>query len=347
MKALVFHGIEDIRLEDIDTPGIGDGEILLKVHSAAICATDLRVKTNGHRTIPQGETRILGHELAGEIAETGSKIKHLKVGDRVAVAPVAGCGHCRQCISGNAILCKDNRILGLSVDGGFAQYMKIPESHVSGGNVYRLPDDISYEVAAIAEPMATVFTGMEACMVKPSDTVLIIGAGPLGLMHTLMARIFGARKVIVSEILEDRRQNAMKFGADEVVDPSNEDLHERIMRSSQGRGADAIIIAAPSPEAQVESIELAAIGGYINFFGTIPKGKEKITIDSNLIHYKNVKLFGTTGTTVLNYCRTMELLTAGRIDLSAFISAEFPLERFKEAFEFAKRPATLKVLFKI
>ena len=210
MKALVFHGIEDIRLEDIDTPGIGDGEILLKVHSAAICATDLRVKTNSHRTIPQGETRILGHELAGEIAETGSKIKHLKVGDRVAVAPVAGCGHCRQCISGNAILCKDNRILGLSVDGGFAQYMKIPESHVSGGNVYRLPDDISYEVAAIAEPMATVFTGMEACMVKPSDTVLIIGAGPLGLMHTLMARIFGARKVIVSEILEEPKTECHK-----------------------------------------------------------------------------------------------------------------------------------------
>lgn len=347
MKALIFYGVQDLRLENLSVPSIESREALIRVHAAAICATDLRVKANGHRGIPQGGKRILGHEVSGEIVEVGAGIKHLQPGQRVAVAPVAGCGYCRQCISGNATLCKFDKTLGLSVDGGFTEYMVIPESHINGGNVFILPDSISYGIAAIAEPLATVFTGMQACNVKPGDIVLIVGAGPIGLMHILIAKTFGAQTVIVSEMLEERRKMARDFGADFIINPAAEDLRESIMYLSYNRGADAIIIAAASAAAQVESIELAAIGGYINFFGTLPKGKEKIIIDSNVIHYKNLKVTGTTGTTVLNYYKTMELLISKRLDISGFISAEFTLEQYEQAFEFAGKNDSLKVLFRI
>jgi L-iditol 2-dehydrogenase len=347
LKALIFYGVEDMRLENLPIPSIESREALLRVHSAAICATDLRVKTNGHRGIPQGGKRILGHEVSGEIVEVGAGIKHFKPGQRVAVAPVAGCGYCRQCISGNATLCRFDKTLGLSADGGFTEYMVIPESHINGGNVFVLPDSISYGIASIAEPLATVFTGMQACNVKPGDIVLIVGAGPIGLMHILMAKAFGAQIVIVSEMLEERRKRALDFGADFTINPAEEDLVKTVMHLSYNRGADAIIIAAASAAAQVESIELAAIGGYINFFGTLSKGKEKITIDSNVIHYKNLKVTGTTGSTVLNYYRTMELLISKRLDISAFISAEFTLEQYEQAFKFACKNDSLKVLFRI
>jgi L-iditol 2-dehydrogenase len=162
-----------------------------------------------------------------------------------------------------------------------------------------------------------------------------------------MAKIFGAQKVIVSEILDERRELALKFGADRVINPLKEDLKEIVLNLSYGRGADAIIIAAGSSEAQSQSLGLVATSGCINFFGTLPKGKNKVTIDSNQIHYKNIKILGTTGATVLNYYKTMELVSANKINLGKYISARFNLDQYKEAFEAAKSTSSLKVIFKI
>jgi L-iditol 2-dehydrogenase len=345
LKALVFHGIEDIRLEDVDIPEIGDYDALLRVRAAAICGSDLRVKAFGHKCIPENSTRILGHEVSGEISKVGLKVKNLKPGDKISLAPVAGCGFCRECASGNATLCCNNTVLGHSINGGFAEYMKIPENYIFGGNIFVLPASVPFEVAAIVEPLATVFCGIEMCNVKPGDIVLIIGGGPIGIMNILVAKIFGAQKVIVSEVLKERREFAARFGADYVINPEEEDLKTAVMKNSYSRGADAVIIAAGSPEAQQQSLELAAIGGYINFFGTLPKEEEKIIINSNLIHYRNLKVLGMTGTNVLNFYRATELLISGRIDLSNLITGRFSLENFREAFESAKMTASLKVLF--
>lgn len=347
MKAIVYHGINDVRLDNIAVPEINEYEALLKVHSSALCGTDLRVKSSGHRGIPGIDTRILGHEVAGTIARVGEKINSLTGGMRVAVAPVSGCGVCRQCISGMQNFCSKNIVLGLTTSGGLAEYMVIPEPHIKGGNVFIMPDNMDFDVAAIAEPLATVFTGLSECKVKPADVVLIIGAGPVGLMHMEMAKIFGAQKVIVSEILAERREMALNFGADCVVNPLKEDLKDIISSLSYGRGADAIVIAAASSEAQSQSLDLVAIGGHINFFGTLPKGKEKVVIDSNKIHYKNIKILGTTGTTVINYYKTMELIIRSKISLSKFISARFSLDQYREAFEAAKSTSSLKVIFEI
>jgi len=345
LKALVFHGIEDLRIEETEIPEIGDFEALLKVRAAAICGSDIRVKASGHKSIPEGSTRILGHEMAGEIIKTGSKVRNLKPGDRIALAPVAGCGYCRQCLRGNATLCSTSTVMGHSINGSFAEYVKIPESYVLGGNCFILPDGFSFEIAALAEPLATVFSSLEMCSFKPSDIILIIGAGPIGLMHVVLSKMFGAQRIILSEVSGQRRDMAKAFGADVIVNPLEDDLKKRVYDESFGRGADVVIIAAGSPQAQEQSLRLAATGGTINFFGTIPTGQEKITIDSNLIHYRNLKVLGMTGTSVLNFFRTMELLISKKINMESFITGKFALEDFSLAFERAKLAASLKILF--
>ncbi|MFC2144799.1 alcohol dehydrogenase catalytic domain-containing protein [Actinomycetota bacterium] len=345
MKALIYHGKNEIHLEEIETPRPEDGQALLKVKAAAICGTDLRVNKSGHRDIPFGTKRILGHELAGEIAKVGDKVKDLKPGMRVAIAPVIGCGKCKVCLSGDANMCEKCRILGLGIDGAFAEYMIIPSEHIDNGNVMVIPTSISFETAALLEPLATVFTGAEACNIKPSNIVMVVGAGPIGTMHVMMANIFGASKVIVSEIAKERAKQALHNGADIVLNPAESDFKEKLLEITGGRGPDNIIIAAPSPQAQIDSLELISVNGHINFFGTIPSDKQPVSLNTNLIHYKRINLVGNTGTSVKNYFSTAELLKSGKLDISGLISKTFPLEKAEEAFDLAESKEVLKVLF--
>lgn len=345
MKALLYYGKNDIRLEEIEKPEPDDGQALLKVKAAAICGTDLRIKNSGHRHIPEGTTRILGHELSGEICEVGKRVKYLQPGMRVAIAPVIGCGSCKVCLSGDANMCVECRILGLSIDGAFAEYMIIPEEHIEKGNVMVIPESISFEIGALIEPLATVFTGADACNIKPSNTVMIVGAGPIGIMHIAVANVFGAGKVIVSEIAEKRAKQALDHGADQLLDPKDKDFRQKLLDATDGNGPDNIIIAAPSPEAQAESLDLVAFNGNINFFGTIPADKQPVSLNTNLIHYKRINVTGNTGTSVKNYYRTVKLLETGRLDISGLISKTFPLEEAEEAFKLAESQEVLKVLF--
>ncbi len=345
MKALIYHGKNDIRLEEVKTPRPDDDQALLKVKAAAICGTDLRIKKSGHRDIPDGTDRILGHELAGEITEVGDKVKDLKSGMRVAIAPVIGCGKCSVCLSGDANMCENCRILGLGIDGAFAEYMIIPREHIDNGNVMIIPPSISFEAGALLEPLATVFTGAEACNIRPSNKVMIVGAGPIGIMHVLMAKVFGASIVIVSEIVEERAKQAIDHGADQVLNPNKSGFREKLVEITGGKGPDNIIIAAPSPQAQMDSLEIVSVNGYINFFGTIPPEKQPISLNTNLIHYKRINVVGNTGTSVKNYFRTAELLKSGKLDISGLISKTFPLEKAEEAFDLAESKEVLKVLF--
>jgi L-iditol 2-dehydrogenase len=345
LKALIYHGKNDISLEEIKTPEPDDDQALLKVKAAAICGTDLRVKKSGHRDILDGDNRILGHELAGEIAKVGENVKDLKPGMRVSIAPVIGCGKCKVCLSGNANMCENCRILGLGIDGAFAEYMIIPREHIENGNVMMIPLSISFETGALLEPLATVFTGAEACNIRPSNIVMIVGAGPIGIMHVMMAKIFGASMVIVSEIAKERADQALHHGADRVLNPTESDFKEKLLEMTGGRGPDNIIIAAPSPQAQIDSLELVSVNGYINFFGTIPSDKQPVSLDTNLIHYKRINVVGNTGTSVKNYFRTAELLKSGKLDISGLISKTFPLEKAEEAFDLAESKEVLKVLF--
>lgn len=343
MLAAVYHGPKDIRVEKVEQPAIGPDEALLKVRAATICGTDLRTYTSGHHESLSGAQRILGHEVAGDVVAVGPAVTSLKVGQRVAVAPNAGCGGCWQCIQGNNHLCEGHWALGMNVDGAFAEYMRIPAPYIRGGNVAEIPEGVSYAEAALVEPCSCVYNGIRAVHIEPGDVVLIIGAGPIGIMHLFMARLSGARRVIVSEMSEERLTQALAFGADLTVNPEKQDVGEVVRAASGGQGAHVVIVAAPSPAAQMQAMEFVAVHGRINFFGGLPKGSEFIRFNSNLVHYKEVVVTGTSGSNNYQYRRTMEIVASGRIRLEQLLSARFPLAQVDEAFALAASRKALKV----
>jgi len=344
MLAAVYHGPNDIRLEERPIPNIDADEALLRVTAAGICGTDLRILHGHHRLYPPGTQRIPGHEIVGDIAAVGDGVAGLSVGQRVIVAPNAGCGHCHLCIRGDNNLCRQYQAIGVTMDGGFAEYMRIPAPMISQGNV--IPTDAAADaaVSTLIEPFACVLRGQRTLQVGPGDIVLIVGAGPMGLLHLLLARLSGASRIIVSEVQPVRLVQARQGRADFAVNPQSQDLREIVMDESNGRGADVIVIAAPSHSAQQSALELAAVGGRINYFGGLPKNRPLIESDSNAIHYKELRVTGTTGCSTGDCRKAAEILEAGRIDLSPLVSHRFPLTEVLAAYETAQSQEALKTI---
>ncbi|HET6846367.1 MAG TPA: alcohol dehydrogenase catalytic domain-containing protein [Anaerolineales bacterium] len=344
MLAAVYHGPNDLRVEQVPVPAIGAGEMLVKVHSASICGTDLRIWHGNHRMYPDGTVRIPGHEVVGRIAQLSPGLAGYHVGQMVFCAPNTGCGHCRQCIRGQNNLCADYEALGVTVDGGFAEFVRISASSVRQGNVIPLDDSVDPAVAALLEPFACVVRGQNALSIRPGEIVLVLGAGPIGVMHTKLAKARGAGRVIVSEPLPARRGQAAVMGADRVVDPVGEDLIAAVMDQSSGRGADVVVVAAPAHAAQETAIQVAAISGRINFFGGLPKDRPSITLDSNAVHYKELTVTGTTACSTADCRQAVDIVSAGIVDLSPLISRRFPLGQAPEAFAAAEDRDSLKVV---
>lgn len=344
MKAAVFYSIGDIRVEEVPEPSLGPGEALLKVGAAGICGTDIRIFTTGHHRIPAGTRRILGHEFAGEIVAVGEGVSGLSPGMRVAVAPNIGCGVCPECVAGWTNLCEDYRAFGISLDGAFAEYLRIPADAIRQGNVVPLPPSVPFDVAALAEPLSCCLNGQEAVRVGPGDGVLIIGAGPIGIMHLLLARLAGARYVVVSEVHPLRLEQARAHGADIAVNPREQDLRAVVMEISEGRGADVVIVAAPIAEGQQQALELAARRGRINFFGGLPKDQPYATLNTNLIHYRQLVVTGTTGSNVRQFQVTVSLLAAERIRLDSLITTRLGLDQIAEGFSLSRSAQEMRII---
>lgn len=344
MLAAVYHGRHDIRLEEVARPQAAAGEAVLRVRAASVCATDLRIFNHGHFKVPEGAVRILGHELAGEIATVGEGVANLTPGMRVTVAPNIGCGSCRECVQGYNNLCPRYDAFGITLDGGFAEYMRIPASAVRQGNVVEIPEGLSFEEAALAEPLSCCFNAQAVCQLSPGETLLILGAGPLGLMHLILGRYCGASQVIVSEVQQSRARWAQEFGADLVVNPEKQDLREVVLEVTGGRGADVVMVAVGSAELQAQAVELAARRGRVNFFAGLAAGRDRACIDSNRIHYRQVTVTGTTGSNHYRYRQTMQILGSGRLSLASLVTARRPLQEITQAFADAASGAHLKVV---
>lgn len=342
MLAAVYHGANDLRVERVPIPSISPDEVLLKVVNGSICGTDLRILHGGHRKYPERTVRIPGHEVVGDVVAVGANVTGLRDGQRVFVAPNMGCGHCRQCISGNNNLCANYDAFGITRDGAFAEYMRVPAAAILQGNLFPLEPDVDPVVAALIEPFACVLRGQNAVDVHVGDVVVIVGAGPIGLMHLLLARLRGASHVIVSEMNPERREQAGAFGADAVVPP--EQLAATVAAATQGDGADVVIVAAPAHQAMEDAVHIAAIGGRINFFGGLPKDRPTITLDANLVHYKELRVTGTTACSTQDCRQAAAIVNARRIDLVPLISARFPLADALDAFKAAEDRKSLKVV---
>ena len=343
MLAAVYHGPDDLRVEEVPRPQIGPDEILLKVLGATICGTDLRILHGGHRKYPDGTVRIPGHEVAAEIVEIGERVDGYAVGQRVFVAPNMGRGSSRATISGNNNMDPNYDAFGITIDGAFAEYMRVPANAVRQGNLMPIDEDVDPSVAALIEPLACVLRGQNAINVHDGDVVLVMGAGPIGVLHVKLANLRGAIRVIVSEPAAGRREQALALGADRVVDPLHEDLPAAVMEESSGRGADVIIVATPSKAAQESTLEIAAIGGRINFFGGLPKQDPTIRFDSNMVHYKELIVTGTTACSTYDCLRAAEIVNSGRMELASLISSRFPLREAIAACAAAADGANLRV----
>ena len=344
MKAAVYHGVKDIKIEEIPRPQISEREVLVRVRAAAICGTDLRIYNYGHSKIPPGKKVILGHELSGDIVEVGDRVLDVTEGMRVTVASNIGCGKCQPCLQGFFHLCNKYDAIGLTLDGGFAEYVKVPEQAVQQGAILQIPENISYEEAALIEPMACVYNGYKKCPTEPGDIALIFGAGPIGIMHIMMTKLAGASKIIMTEISDKRLKEAKDFGADLLINSETQDLEKVVLDETDGRGADLIITACPSALAQKMATRLASLHGKINFFGGLPKEKSEINLDTNLIHYGELLITGSHGSDNYHCNRVLDLMVSGKIKLKPLITNKFPLNQIKQAFEVASEGKGLKTI---
>jgi len=286
----------------------------------------------------------LGHEFAGDVEKIGANLRsRLKVGMRVTANPNMYCGRCKYCITGRHELCDSRYALGIDVDGAFAEYLRVPPEAFKMGGVCEVPDSLSYEEAALVEPLSCCLHGQELAQTRVGDIVTVIGAGPIGLMHVALSKAIGASKVIVSEIDDERLREAANFGADYLINPSKEDLASKISEVTDGYGADVVIVAVGSPAAQQQALSIAAKGGRINFFGGLPAGREIVPFNANLIHYREIFVLGTSSSSIYEFSKTLKLVSAGVLDVKRFLTHRFPLDETLKAFETASSRVGLKV----
>jgi L-iditol 2-dehydrogenase len=344
MKAAVFYGgKEDCKIEEVSTPKVGEGDVLLKVKACGICGSDARYFFNGNEPRYKKPV-ILGHEITADIAEVGSKVKEYIKGNRVTVAPIYGCGQCEFCITGQENLCEEVVVFGINTDAGFAEYMLIPEKGVKRGVLIKLDDKVSDKAGTILESLSCVLHGQRKLDIQPGDSVVIFGAGPIGLLHLLVSKKIGAGKVIVVDIVEERLKEAKKIGADHIVNSSNKTWENEIYSYLGKNGTDRAISAAPSLAAVEDSFKVIKKGGKVLIFGGIPKGNT-LAMDPNFIHYNEVEILGSVDATIDDFKRTVAL--APYFDLDRFISYSYKLEDIKKGMDRIKNKEGIKTIIKI
>ncbi len=331
MKAAVVHGVNDIRIEEYPDPTVGPGEVIVKTRVAGICATD--IKTLLGQGIPKDLPTILGHEVVGEIAEIGMGVHDLRLGDRVAVYPIAACGTCRYCLQGRHNLCEAEFGLGHGIEGGFAEYVRLPRQIVAIGGVVKLEDDFSSEDAVFAEPLSCTLAAARTCRLEKGRSVLVIGAGPMGLMHLKTAKYFGC-EVMIADLIDERLSLAGAMGADYLINSGQVDFKDEVMRLTNGRGADAVIISLGIPSVIGESLKLTARGGVCNIFGGPPASE--IPLDPRWLHYQEITLTGTFASTPEDFRQCLQLIENKEIIVSDLLSHRFTLDSFLDAVEKAK-----------
>jgi len=331
MRAAVVHGVNDIRIEEYADPKAGPGEIVVKTAVAGICATD--IKTLLGQGIPKNLPTILGHEVVGEIAKTDEGVSGFSVGDRVAVYPIAVCGTCRYCLQGRHNLCEAEFGLGHGIEGGFAEYVRLPRQIVDIGGVVKLDDGFSFEDAVFAEPLSCTLAAAGTCRLGKGRSVLIIGAGPMGLMHLKTAKYHGC-EVMIADLIEERLSLAGTVGADYVINSGQVELKDEVMRLTNGRGADAVIISLGIPQVIEENMKLTAKGGVCNIFGGPPASE--IKLDPRWLHYQEITLTGTFASTPKHFRQCLRLIRDKKIIVSDLLSHRFTLDSFLDAVEKAK-----------
>lgn len=343
MKAAVYKGQGRIALEERPQPEPRDDEVLVRVFAASICGTDTKVLRGGHFRVGVNDTRVLGHELAGEIIKIGQHVSHWRLGQRVSAVPNIGCGHCDMCRKGLNNMCPDYKAFGIDIDGGFQQHMIVTAGAISGGNLFEIPKTMSYEEASLVEPLSCCFNAWKDLSVTPEDRVLILGTGPIAGMFLQLARAYGARQVIVVGRRAERLEEIAPLGATHTVDSSKVDVVDEVMRLTGGHGVDVALTCAPAAELQVQALSCLARLGRINFFSGLNKGT-LVELDTNKVHYWGLKLLGSTGSSIEDYARALRLVETGQVRVTEVVTHRFGMCEAVAAFDHALSGRGMKTI---
>lgn len=327
MKACVFNAPGDVAVVDMPEPEAGRGEIVLRVGAAGLCHSDVRV-FKGEKYARQGV--VPGHEISGVVAQVGDGVDDIEIGEHVSLCPIIACGSCSFCRVGKRNRCPKRITLGYDENGGLAEYLLVPEPIVRLGHVFKLPAGVPLDLASLLEPTACVFNSMDLLGVEAGTTMLLIGAGPMGLMHLVVAKALGAR-VIASEPDEDRRGWARKLGAVEVIDPMTEDVVKRAKELTEGEGADVAVVSTGAVPAVKPALEGVRKQGAINLFGGFPPNSV-LDLDPNVIHYNELVLTGSQNATIAQYEQALKLLPQLG-DLRHIVSHSFTIDEAPKAYE--------------
>jgi L-iditol 2-dehydrogenase len=347
MRAVVYRGINDMRLETVPVPRIEAGELLIKIATCGVCGTDLKKIHMGSHSAP----RIFGHEMAGVVAEVGAGVTKFAVGDRVMSFHHVPCGECYYCRKNTPAQCPLYKKTGATAGfepsgGGFAEYIRVMDFVVNYGGVVLIPDGVPFEQAAFVEPLNTVLKGVKLLNLAPDDTVLVIGQGPIGLMHAALAKRIGAR-VLTSDLFAERHAIAARFGLTNPIHAGTENVVERVLAETEGRGADAVIVAVGGNALIRTAMDAVRPGGKVMLFAQTQHGEA--TFDPAAVCVDEKTLIGSYSSSFPIMGEVTGLVFDGYrngFDLTQLISHRFSYEEAAAAIEIAShpQPGSMKIM---
>ncbi|MGO5051688.1 zinc-dependent alcohol dehydrogenase family protein [Lachnospiraceae bacterium LCP25S3_G4] len=338
MKAAVYYGKHDLRVEEVPEKELKENEVMIKVKYCGVCGTDIHIFNGEGGSSSVTPPLIPGHEFSGVVAKVGTAVKTLKVGDKVTADPNDMCGECYYCKNGKQHFCNNNIGIGTTVDGGFAEYVVMREKQV-----YKFSDKLSFMEAAMTEPIACCLHGIDLCEIKYGSTVLVMGGGPIGMIMLQLAKHAGASKVIMSEPVEEKRELALKLGADKVINPLEEDVKDILGEYSAN--IDVVIECVGNVRTQADAIQFAGKGATIMYFGLAAPG-ESFPIQPDDIFKKELKI---TSSFINPYTfeRAVQVLESQTINLESLITNVVPLDEIVDVFTKPEYRRTGKVVIKV
>jgi L-iditol 2-dehydrogenase len=344
VKAYVYSGKGRLAVKEVQEPRLSDDNAVIEVLTASVCGTDVRIHEHGSdKIVPP---RVIGHEVCGTVTAVGRNVKSIRPGSTVLVAPAIGCGECRECRSGHTNMCDGLKTIGFNFDGAFAERMEVPAPAILMGHVIDVGEGIDRVAVPLAEPVACCVNAQEYLGIEAGDSVLIFGAGFIGCIHAELAHMKGADRVVIAEVSEERISQARRLVEGvEFIDASSVEVEKKVKELTGGRGADVIITACPSGGAHETALNAAAKRARVSLFGGIPE-PSKGFLDSNIVHYKELSVYGAHASTAAQNRLALGWITDGEIDIGKYVSGVYRLDDIEQAFGAIKSGNVMKVIVK-
>jgi len=329
MKAAMYYSLDDIRIQDVAKPKIGSKEVLVEMKACGVCGSDLMEWYLRSRA-----PLVLGHEPAGVIVEAGKNVKNFRVGDRVFAHHHVADLTCYYCKHGDYTLCPQFAQTHLE-PGGFAEYFKVPAPNLQIDTL-KLPDSVSYEEATLIEPVGCCMRAQNKVGVQEGDSVAVIGAGPSGIIHVMLAKTAGAKQVLITDLVDYRLRMAERLGADLALNHQNENVAERVKRATENRGADIVIVTAPNAKAVEDSVQMVRRGGKILLFAPT-QPDQYARLSPHRLFFSEITVVPSYSVSHIETRKALQLITSGRLKAKELITHRFPLSKTKEAFQTAAK----------